>query len=361
MTNPQVQEEILRILYYWMPTGIAGFRIDAVPHIVQDKGGVEHQGDPYELLNVWRKVIQMHDSEGVLIGEADVDPKKYPRFLEDGRLTALFNFYLNNNLFLALAQGTATAMVKALEQFPLMDGNYLTFLRNHDELDLGVLSEADRHVVYEAFAPSLSMRIYNRGIRRRLPPMLNNDSEHLILAFSILFSLPGVPVLRYGEEIGMGDDLNLPERRSVRTAMQWSEDRNAGFSEITPQALQYALIREGEYGYPQLNVKSQLSQQDSILNRIKELIRLRKKMKDWFVYGLFKVWPIEDESLLCLSYEKENGYLIWVHNFSNEQAVMYWPPIGQSVNGASTEVTLPRYGFTCMLVENGVITKLGGS
>src|SRR5690606_36282511 len=126
-----------------------------------------------------------------------------------------------------------------------------------------------------------------------------------------------------GEEIGMGDDLNLPERRSVRTAMQWSEDRNAGFSEITPQALQYALIREGEYGYPQLNVKSQLSQQNSNLNRVNKLIRLRKKMKDWFVNGIFKVWPVEDESLLYLSYEKEGGYLIWVHNFSNEQAVMY--------------------------------------
>src|SRR5690606_23225066 len=149
-------------------------------------------------------------------------PENYPEFLHSGRLSALFNFYLNNYTFLALATQRADPLYWALKRLPLKDRRpYLNFLRNHDELDLERLTEEEREQVYAQFAPEPSMIIYDRGIRRRLAPMVGNDQQRLKLAMSLLFTLPGTPVLRYGEEIGMGDDLNLPERRSVRTVMQW--------------------------------------------------------------------------------------------------------------------------------------------
>lgn len=143
--------------------------------------------------------VQSHDPAGVLLGEADVDPQHYPQFLNDGKLTALFNFYVNNYTFLAFAREQAAPLEQALRELPVNhEEYYLTFLRNHDELDLGMLKDEEREEVFQAFAPSESMRIYDRGIRRRMPPMFENDPNRTRMAMSLLFSLPGTPVLRYG-------------------------------------------------------------------------------------------------------------------------------------------------------------------
>src|SRR5262249_8770703 len=156
----------------------------------------------------------------------------------------LFSFLLNQHLFLALARQSAEPLVRVLKQLPALPatGQWANFLRNHDELDLGRLTAAEREEVYRAFGPEGRMRAYGRGIRRRLAPMFGGDRRRLELAYSLLFSLPGTPVLRYGDEIGMGDDLSLPERASVRTPMQWTDERNAGFSAAPGEKLSRPVI-----------------------------------------------------------------------------------------------------------------------
>lgn len=368
MSNPLVQQEILRIMDYWMGTGIAGFRVDAVPRILKPKGGKRIEGDPYELLNVWRNKVQSHDPAGVLLGEADVDPQHYPQFLNDGKLTALFNFYVNNYTFLAFAREQAAPLEQALRELPVNhEEYYLTFLRNHDELDLGMLKDEERGEVFQAFAPSESMRIYNRGIRRRMPPMFENDPNRTRMAMSLLFSLPGTPVLRYGEEIGMGDDLNLPERRSVRTVMQWSSAPNAGFSNVTPQALKYALIREGEYGYPKVHVADQQGNKSSFWHLVKDLIAIRQQWIAWFAQGNFAVLPTEDVSIISYSYQHQGAWLVVGINLAGRKVDFDLAsplPEGAVLSVVATpektvatlqkdriKVTLPRYGYIWMMIE----------
>lgn len=283
VANPEVQEEILRILTFWMQFGIDGFRIDAVPHILKNKGDERFNGDPYDVLDHWKEAVLKVNKNAVLIGEADVEPEDYPRFFNKGKkLDGLFNFFLNNYLFLALAEHCARPLVYAFQRLPFTDGpngpgQYLNFLRNHDELDLERLKPEERARVMELFAPCPFMRIYDRGIRRRLPPMLNNNHARICLSKNLLLTLPGTPVIRYGEEIGMGDDLSLPERQSVRTAMQWDDSVNGGFSPVKATELKWKVIDKGAYGYQHVNVLKETGDDLSILRQIKKIIRFRKK------------------------------------------------------------------------------------
>lgn len=360
IVNPMVQREIVRIIDFWMGTGIAGFRIDAVPQVLHNKGGSRFEGDPYDLLNEWRDAVMAHDEQAILFGEANVDPKTYREFLKEGRLAALFNFYTNSYTFLSLAQQRAAPLEKALTNLPLTGSeHYLNFLRNHDELDLGILNYEDRQAVYDAFAPLESMRLYERGIRRRMPPMMNNDPNRIKMAMSLLLTLPGTPVIRYGEEIGMGDDLNLPERRSVRTAMQWSAARNAGFSDTTPQALRYPLVRVGEFGYEKVNVEAQLAEKGSLLNEVKRMIHTRKDWIDWFGYGRFELLSADQDPILCYAYVRDRAWLIVVHNLSgkivttqirsplsdNAKLTILSSPEALEQDGADLRVRLGRYGY----------------
>ncbi|SFC35956.1 maltose alpha-D-glucosyltransferase/ alpha-amylase [Parapedobacter composti] len=369
VANPQVQNEILRILDFWMSTGIDGFRIDAVPHILRNKGDCHFKGDPYQLLEVWRSAVLKHNEHAVLIGEADVEPEEYRDFLNRGQLTGLFNFYINNYTFLALATEKGTPLVNAIRRLPLADGRrYLNFIRNHDELDLGRLTEEERHQVFERFAPEPSMIVYNRGIRRRLASMVHHNNRQMELTLSLLFSLPGIPVLRYGEEIGMGDDLNLPERKSVRTAMQWSDQRNGGFSEMPPQALKYPLIQEGPASYKRINVASQQADPTSLLQVTKKLIRLHEGNGHFFFDGSFELLDTNHSAILAFSYQIGSERLVTVHNFSRQgiSAIIMLPHqtgarISVLVN--SHQVTssdgrlslqLPGYGYSWFIVHDTI-------
>lgn len=230
----------------------------------------------------------------------------------------LFNFYLNNYFFLAFAREEAEPIAKALQKIPLLseEEQLANFLRNHDELDLEQLSEAERQEVFTAFAPKEEMRIFNRGIRRRLPPMFDNNQQRLALAYSILFSLPGTPVLRYGQEIGMGDDLQKDGRQSVRTVMQWNTYKNGGFSQIKDGAIDDDLIAEGRYGYKKVNVNQQLRDDKSLLNAIRKFIHARKNMG-------FRKWTftvLDTASKHCLAYRYEFGTrcILILHNLSSK-------------------------------------------
>lgn len=319
MTNPTVVEEVKKIIRFWLKFGVDGFRIDAAPHMIEEKGNYKFKGDPHDIFREWRMYIKELNPDAAFIAEVDVPPSRYTDFLEHNRqMHMLFNFYLNNYFFLAFAREEAEPIAKALQKIPLLseEEHLVNFLRNHDELDLEQLKEEERQEVFAAFAPDENMRIFNRGIRRRLPPMFENNRQRLALAYSILFSLPGTPVIRYGQEIGMGDDLQKEGRKSVRTLMQWSADKNGGFSDVMEGAIDEDIIAKGPYGYKKVNVNHQLKDDTSLLNTIRKLIQARKNMG--FRRGKFTVLPTSSKHCLAYRYELDKGNVLILHNLSNK-------------------------------------------
>lgn len=280
LANPRVVEEIERIMVHWLELGIAGFRLDAASHLVEQAGGGDEEQGVWILERLFDCMTRINP-EGVLIGEVDVEPERYSHYFGTGnRLGLVLDFWVNNHLFLALARGEAEPLQRAIARRPEPpDGaNYAVWLRNHDELDLERLTAAEREEVMQAFAPQQHMRIYGRGIRRRLAPMLDGDVRRQALAQALLLSLPGTPIVRYGEEIGMGDDLSRPERLSVRTPMQWSDQANGGFS--TARRLAAPVIDEGPFAYTRLNVEGQQDDADSLLARTRRLLLARRRVSE---------------------------------------------------------------------------------
>lgn len=322
LTNPDVQDEIRYILHFWLKLGISGFRMDAVPHMMRNKGNEKFEGDPFKFLKDTRSFVEDLRKDAILLAEVDTEPEKYEKFFGKGdQVQMLFNFYLNNHIFLALARKSAEPVERALSKLPqtTIKEQMGTFIRNHDELDLERLTDHEREEVYAAFAPSEDMRIYGRGIRRRLAPMLNNERRRLELAYSLLFSLPGTPVLRYGDEIGMGEDLSLPERNSVRTTMQWTGERHGGFSALDARELPVPVIRDGEFGYKKINVHDQMLNPLSLLNWFERIIAARKECNE-FGLGDYEVIQTNNSAILAHSCKWKNGFALAIHNFSDREA-----------------------------------------
>jgi maltose alpha-D-glucosyltransferase/alpha-amylase len=262
-----------------------------------------------------RRFLQWRKGDSVLLGEANVKPKDSEKYFgEEGNgIHLMFNFYVNQYIFYALATADVKPLINALETTRLYfhTSQWAQFLRNHDELDLGRLTEAQRKKVFERFGPEKNMQLYDRGIRRRLASMIGNRPQ-MELAYSLLFSLPGTPVIRYGDEIGMGDDLSLKERDAVRTPMQWSANHNAGFS--TAKKLVHPVIDKGPYSYDVMNVETQRRSPDSLLNWMTSLIRLRQECTE---IGLGQ-WSIIDTGtpeVLAMYYKWQESSLITLHNF----------------------------------------------
>jgi maltose alpha-D-glucosyltransferase/alpha-amylase len=318
LTNPKVQEELRYVLHFWLKLGVSGFRLDAVPHMLKDKGKEKFKDDPFQLLRDIRAYVEDLNPKAILLGESDTEPKEYKEFFggRDDQVQMLFNFYLNNYLFLALARKEAKPVAKALERLPqtTITEQMGVFIRNHDELDLERLSKAEREEVFHVFAPDENMRIYGRGIRRRLAPMLNNDRRWLELVYSLLFSLPGTPVLRYGDEIGMGEDLSLEERHSIRTVMQWSPTEHAGFS--TAETISVPVIKEGPFGNKKVNVYQQLRNPTSLLSWFERVIAVRKDCIE-FGYGDYEVIKSDSPAVFAHYCFWKHGVAFAVHNFSD--------------------------------------------
>lgn len=252
IANPAVREEICKIMGFWLELGVSGFRIDAVPFLIK---GIGIEGaDPEKLrgfLEEMRDFVSSRQGDAVLLAEANVDREQIPVYFAKGdRMHILFNFLLNQHLFLALARQESTALREGLKTLPDIPDicQWLNFVRHHDELTLDRITSSEREEIFAAFAPEKTMQIFGRGIRRRLPPMMGGSRRRIELIYSLLFTLPGTPMLRYGEEIGMGDDLSLEGRDSVRTVMQWSDAANGGFSTAATDALARPAIANGEYG-----------------------------------------------------------------------------------------------------------------
>ncbi|GAB3815240.1 hypothetical protein GCM10027605_62180 [Micromonospora zhanjiangensis] len=237
--NPAVRDEIKKIVSFWIQLGVSGFRIDAAPFIIEmTEPGNANSPKDFAFLTELRQHVQWRSGDAVLLAEANVEPDELQKYFGDSggsanRLHMLFDFMLNGRLMLALARRDPEPVIEALRETPALPSGaqWATFLRNHDEIDLSRLTADQRQDVFREFGPDEDMQLYGRGIRRRLAPMLGNDRRRIELAYSLQFSLRGTPVLRYGEEIGMGEDLSLPGRESIRTPMQWSMKPNAGFSE----------------------------------------------------------------------------------------------------------------------------------
>jgi maltose alpha-D-glucosyltransferase/alpha-amylase len=320
LANPQVRDEIHRILGFWTELGVSGFRVDAVPYLIGPTG-VEDQmpQDPHDILREMSGFLTRRKGEAVLFGEVNLEPgRREPYFGDRGdQLNGLFDFLTSGALFASFARESAVPLREQLERTPEPPGGcqWLQFVRNHDELNLSRVPEEWKADVMRAFAPDEQMRIYDRGIRRRLPTMVGGDRRRIELAYSLLLTLPGTPVLLYGEEIGMGDDLDMDGRLSVRPPMQWSDRPHGGFTRSDSPVR--SVISGGEFGFEQVNVESQRRRERSLLNRVERAIRVRKECPE-FGWGRWQVLDAGDERVLAHRCDWLEGSVLAVHNLCGE-------------------------------------------
>ncbi len=319
-SHPAVQAEILKIMGFWLQLGVSGFRMDAVPFVIAQKGAdIAKPEEQYDMLREFSQFLTWREGQAVILAEANVLPGTDMRYFGEAgeRLQMMFNFEVNQHLFYALAASDVRPLVKALRATKPRPASaqWGQFLRNHDELDLGRLKEAERETVFAAFGPDPDMQLYKRGIRRRLAPMLQGDRRRLELAYSLMMTLPGTPVLRYGDEIGMGDNLKLPERNCARTPMQWSTERNAGFTTSEKPVL--PVISDGAYGFPHVNVADQRRDPNSLLNWMERIVRMRKEVPE-IGWGDFTFLPAGTREVLAMRYSWRNNAVLCVHNLCGE-------------------------------------------
>ena len=320
--NPKVRAEIARIIKSWVQLGVSGFRVDALPFVISTKGaGSTAFGDCPQYLVEMRQVLSWQRGDAVFMAEANLPPDQVQMYFGEGdRVHVIFNFYLNQHLWLAMARERAQPIRDAYDALPKIPGfcQWANFLRTHDELDLARLSEGERSEVFKAFGPEPNMQLYGRGIRRRLAPMLGNNRDRLELAHSLILTLPGSPVLRYGDEIGMGEDLSLQERESIRTPMQWADAPNAGFSPADAQLLPLPVIQDGEFSYKKVNVAEQQRDPGSLLNSLERMTRLRTRSPE-FGNSNCEWLKTSDEAVLAHSCAGEHSCVLAIHNLSGRE------------------------------------------
>jgi maltose alpha-D-glucosyltransferase / alpha-amylase len=318
-SNPHVQAEILKIMGFWIQLGVSGFRMDAVPFVIATKGPQVHKPvEQYDMLRMMREFLQWREGDAIILAEANVLPDTDMQYFgRDGdRMHMMFNFQANQNLFYAFASSDSRPLQKALKSTKPRPktAQWGMFLRNHDELDLGRLTERQRQTVFTAFGPEPRMQLYGRGIRRRLAPMLGGDRRRIELAYSLMFTLPGTPVLRYGDELGMGDNLALPERQCARTPMQWSNEPQAGFNKCDKPIL--SVIKTGPFGYEHVNAARQRRDPNSMLNWTERIIRMRKEVPE-IGWGDFELITTRQASVLAMRYDWRNNSVLFLHNFAS--------------------------------------------
>ncbi len=325
IAHPEVREEIIRIIGFWLRLGLSGFRVDAVPFLLDTKGARDAADlpDPHDYLRDLRAFMSRRSGQAVLLGEVNLPYKDTRMFFgdEDGdELTMCFDFIGMQKMYLSLARQDPAELVKAIRERPAPpeEDQWGTFVRNHDELTLDKLTDEERQEVFAAFGPEEDMQLYGRGLRRRLPTMLGNDPARIKMVYSLLFSLPGTPVLFYGEEIGMGENLAADGRNAVRTPMQWTSDVNGGFSTADPDQLAGPVV-EGELSPEHVNVADQRRDPDSLLNWIKLLIRRYRESPE-LSWGTCTVLEHESASVLAHRTDYEGGRVVTLHNFSDQPA-----------------------------------------
>ena len=315
VANPAVRDEIAKVVGYWLQQGLAGFRVDAVPFLIEPTGTPEGAiPDPHELLRVLRRSMGRRRGDAILMGEVNLAPSEQRAFFgdEDGdELHMVLSFSVNQALYLAMARGEAEPLERALRALPDIpeDSQWANFVRNHDELTLDKLSAAERDEVFAAFGPDPELQLYGRGLRRRLPSMVGEDPDRIRLAYSLAFSLPGTPVLFYGEEIGMRESLQIPGRMSVRSPMQWSSERHRGFTTADEPSRPLA---PGD-----AEVAAQRRDPGSLLSWMERLIRRRRECPE-LGWGEVELLDAGDPAVLAHRADWEGGAIVAVHSLAAE-------------------------------------------
>jgi trehalose synthase len=364
--NPKVREEIAKVIGFWLELGVDGFRMDAVPFLLETGGIAGHvELDPHDFLRDLRSFVARRRGDALLLGEVNLPPDDLPQYFggADGdEVQLLFNFPLMQATYLSFARQDATALAAALTNTvrETDDQQYANFLRNHDELTLDKLTERERREVFAAFGPAEEMQLFGRGLRRRLPSMFGGDTQRTRMAYSLMFSLPGTPVLFYGEEIGMAENLAIDGRASVRSPMQWSDDRNGGFSTARPSRLRRPIV-EGQFGPLAVNVAAQRRDNDSLLNWMERLIRRRRETPE-LAWGNWRVLTSDTTGVFAHRCDWDGGTVVAVHNLAAEPCqvrvdldavddgarlddLLDGRPAFETLNGKSVELTLEGYGY----------------
>ncbi len=323
VANPRVRDEIAKVIGFWLELGLSGFRVDAVPFFIETLGldAADAAGDPHDYLRALRSFVGRRVGDAILLGEINLPYAEQRDYFGAGNgdeVTMVFDFVAMQRAYLAMARQDAGPLVEALLARPAIppDCQWATFLRNHDELTLDKLTEDERAEVFAAFGPDEDMQLYGRGLRRRLPPMLGGDPRRVRLAYSLLFALPGTPTLFYGEEIGMGENLEIPGRVAVRTPMQWSAGPTAGFTSAGARRL----VRRppaGGFGPDHVNVADQRRDPDSLLAFVGLLVQRYRECPELGWSGVH-VLDQPHAAVLALCSSIDDAAMITLHNLAPE-------------------------------------------
>ncbi|MGB9359494.1 MAG: maltose alpha-D-glucosyltransferase [Acidimicrobiia bacterium] len=316
--NPLVREAVTDMLRFWLDLGVDGLRLDAIPYLFEREGtNGENLPETHDELKRLRSFMDENYENRMLLAEANQWPEDSVAYFGDGdECHMAFHFPLMPRLYLALQRENRLPIIDILEQTPPIpeDAQWAIFLRNHDELTLEMVSEEERDLMWRTYAPDRRARL-NLGIRRRLAPLLENDRRRIELLYSLLLSLPGTPVVYYGDEIGMGDNIFLADRDGVRTPMQWSNDRNAGFSIANPQSLYLPVVVDPQFHYETVNVEAQQANPNSLLSWVRSMIR-RRQRHPVFGRGDIEFLSPENEQVLAYLREGEDETILVVGNLS---------------------------------------------
>ncbi|OLF18193.1 alpha-amylase family protein [Actinophytocola xanthii] len=352
--NPAVRDEIAKIGGFWLALGVTGYRIDAVPFLLEEAAGPESEHkDPHNLLRELSRYLSRRRGDAVLLGEVNLPYEQATEFFgtNGDELNMMFNFPLNQAMYLALARKDVAPIVKALKSMPEIPAEcqWANFVRNHDELSLDKLSDSERAEVFEAFGPEEDMQLYGRGLRRRLPSMMDGDQARIRLVYSLMFSLPGTPTLFYGEEIGMVENLEIEGRLACRTPMQWTAGTHAGFSSAPDGARLCRPLPEDQ----SVNVTDQRRDPDSLLNWMERVIRRRKECPE---LGWGTVTVLTDKgAALVHRCDWDGATVVAAHNLGDKPAKITLPKddgwtvledlLGTQDAKPGEQITLEPYGY----------------
>jgi trehalose synthase len=318
IANPAVRDEICKIAAFWLALGVSGFRMDAVPFLLELDGISEHMDvDPKVWLRSLRSFVGRRSGESMLLGEVNTGMHELSSYFGGADGDALhmeFAFLLNQSLWLSLARGEAESLEQVINALPVVphDNAWATFLRNHDELTLDKLTVSQREEIFAAFGPKPDMQMYGHGLRRRTASMLGGDGPRLRMAWSLMLSLPGSPMIFMGDEIGMGEQLAIPDRYAVRVPMHWSADRNGGFS-TAPAAQLVRPLPRGAFAPAKVNVEDQRRDPDSLLRFVRHLIRTRRETPE-LGWGTSTLIETDDPALFAHRCDWEDSTVIAIHN-----------------------------------------------
>ena len=337
--NPAVQEEMLKVVRFWLELGVDGFRADAVPYLYEREGtNCENLPETHEFLKKLRRYIDQHFPGRVLLCEANQWPQDVRPYFGDGDEFHMgFHFPVMPRIYMALRKADRTPMVEILDATPSIPDScqWCTFLRNHDELTLEMVTEEERQWMWREYAPEQRMRL-NLGIRRRLAPLLDNDRRKIKLINSLLFTLPGAPIIYYGDEIGMGDNIWLPDRNGVRTPLQWQDSKTAGFSSASPEKFYLPVITEAPYGPAQVNIADQRQDPNSLWHTIQHMIAVRKSIPS-FSMGRIDWAPVENLAVAAYWRSFQDEKILALHNLSDEMVPVKLPVTGP-LDGGFTDI-----------------------